>query len=1691
MAYPAEPVEPDHLDEDSSLARAAGTAGESATRIPALPPVELRRDPPATPRGDEIAVEEPVPTVILSPVLNPAPSPRLGPNDETLDAFLPAGTGGAEPTPERIGPYRIVRKVGEGGMGVVYEAEQLSPVRRTVALKVIKVGMDTKEVVARFDAERQALALMNHPGVARVFDAGMTAAGRPYFAMEFVQGVPLVDYCDRNRLSTRQRLELFMSVCSAVQHAHQKGIIHRDLKPSNILVTTIDGDPAPKVIDFGIAKATTQPLGEQSIHTMHGALIGTPEYASPEQAMTGGLDVDTRADIYSLGVILYQLLTGTLPLDSRTLMRDGPGGIARVIREVDPPKPSTRLNQLRRDEGSLSSTTSLAQVIHSRGVDQRSLTRQLQGDLDWITLKAMEKDRARRYATAAELADDLGRHLADEPVLARPPSRRYRLLKFMRRHRVGVAALAVMLVLLVGGIVGTSTGMIRAWVSQAQAETARTDAEKQRLRAETTLEQLQRARVVAQQETRKSIVAGLEAAERLLPGRPADAERLAEPAYRAAGAALGESDPLTLDAADVLARVRLAKGQSADAEKLLRDVVARARRQHPSTQPSPSTRTNGPEENHRYTPHGRYFADLAQALRAEQGESERTPAVQQEIVALYQEALAAFRNDSRDRSQLRLDVGTTLAAMLAGDRNLDAAERAYLDTLQDHRALLGQTHDRTRSVADRLCTVRVSAGRYEQALEIAREQLALANRLEAPADERLSRQVDIADLLLRMDRRSEAVDAFNGAVAESRRRRAGADGPNQIRWRYLLLRAGLGDAGRWASPYLRGYAWVAINESLARNASRTFAADEVRISDATFTLERWEGDSAHLAQGDVPVATVDENAASRLIARGSLGDLRKLPNPPPGLYLLALQMPRPGYPDTRAATWMLMTEWDLTLHSVGGNIQGSRAAALWSALHAKPAEQHRVPTLLMQDEGNYGERVMGLRLGGGPGGRVTDFSARATASVTLPPGRYLASVTADDGVSFAADDTTLINDWRLRVLQSDLVPLEFASSPRKLRAEFFQAFGEFVLRVQLEPLDRRADTLIARALGAATTDNRRWLLRRGQWWERLGRWREAADCYRQAVETGVGLQWTEIESHLQALRGYGRAANQAGDGDEVATVVEQAAGRARSAEVAAETLLYAARLHSLAGDPTRAAYLCTRAIESLAQSRQLNEPRGAELGRRAVLTRLGSARVDNDGGVAAQVLSALDEAMIEDRSLIERLKQLAPEQLRWKLVRWQPPENPVDREGTVSDLVTGDSDGAQSSVPAPGIYALQLRYGTEAATDTSVHWVLFARWQWSAYVPETEGMFDRFALGALFNNPNRAVGQGESASLAMLDSLAVEPIPDTPDIRYAMTAEARLRLPAGRYRAIGTAADGLKVLFDDRRVIHTWPSRQAARQDMAELVLTGAAACSVRVEHYRTGGDDKLMLRLRPLDPAADALAASLGYRPRSDERVMTDLDEAVREDAFHGWAFGTRGALHARAGRFDQATADFIVAGEIDPNEPLWQGHRAALAMLTGGEPALSTVVGSWRKQSLADKDRNAAARTAVAMLLRPGRPDVDRDKLDVLMTTATVPTPLAGTPPASRFARALLEYRQGRLESAEWFARAARDQVAPPGHAVMCDLLLAMIERDAGRNERAATTLQRARDGMEAWSRQPELHDPFDALDWTICQVLLQQAD
>jgi serine/threonine protein kinase len=506
--------------------------------------------------------------------------------EDTLALGLKS-TSAVPPEPEavkRIGPYRLLQLIGEGGMGEVWLAEQVEPLRRRVAIKVIKAGMDTKQVVARFESERQALALMDHPAIAKVFDGGSTPEGRPYFVMEHVAGVPITEHCDTHKLSTQERLELLTEVCEGVQHAHQKAIIHRDLKPSNILVSLVDGKAQPKIIDFGIAKATGYRLTEKTLFTEVGAVIGTPEYMSPEQADLTGQDVDTRTDVYSLGVILYQLLTGELPFGSKELRSSSYEELRRKLKEVEPPRPSTKLSTL---------GDAAADAAAKRHTDPGALHRQLEGDLDAITMKALEKERARRYGTPSELAADIGRHVRNEPVLAQPPSQTYRLRKYVRRHQVGVAVASGLMLLVLGfGVtMGLQARRVARERDRANAERDRANAERDRANA-----WVQHAKEFAgkpvhdhssesdgmSREDSRTIDALVWKGRHLIDqGHFAEAEQLLRDTLSLERSITrAESGPFSMWAGSQLAEAQMEQGRLQEAESTLREILQRARDVH-------------------------------------------------------------------------------------------------------------------------------------------------------------------------------------------------------------------------------------------------------------------------------------------------------------------------------------------------------------------------------------------------------------------------------------------------------------------------------------------------------------------------------------------------------------------------------------------------------------------------------------------------------------------------------------------------------------------------------------------------------------------------------------------------------------------------------------------------------------------------------------------------------------------------------------------------------------------------------------------------------------------------------------------------------------------------------------------------------------------------------------------------------
>jgi eukaryotic-like serine/threonine-protein kinase len=601
-------------------------------------------------------------------------------NSATTSATPPASEAG-----ERIGRYKLLEKIGEGGCGIVYMAEQEEPVRRRVALKVIKPGMDTHEVIARFEAERQALALMEHPHIAKVFDAGATHAGRPYFVMELVRGLRITDYCDQKNLSTRQRLDLFMQVCQAVQHAHQKGIIHRDLKPSNILVTVNDGAPVPKVIDFGVAKATGQRLTDKTLFTKFQQLIGTPAYMSPEQAEMTSVDIDTRSDIYSLGVLLYELLTSRTPFDAKKLLQSGVEEMLRTIRGQEPARPSARLGTL----AQIDRTT----VAQQRQTDGPKLISLVRGDLDWIVMKCLEKDRARRYETASGLAMDLQRHLDQEPVLARSPTTAYRVQKFVRRNKFAFATASIVTFALTIGF-GTSTWMFfgernsrrRAVAAELHQAVLRVEAEwsrgnESRLRFEAETASANEARLRQEAESAR-------ANEARLREQAESAEKIAQAEAAQLGQVLMQLDKLD------------------QAEEFIRKGLAMQRKK--------------PED------HGwEIAASLNNLGNVLMGQGKNLP----EAEAACREALALRKTLVGEE---HIDVANSLdrlAMSLSMQGKYGEAEAANRDALAIRRKLLGDDHMDVANSLLRLGSVLTSANRFVEAEPAYAEVLVIARKL--------------------------------------------------------------------------------------------------------------------------------------------------------------------------------------------------------------------------------------------------------------------------------------------------------------------------------------------------------------------------------------------------------------------------------------------------------------------------------------------------------------------------------------------------------------------------------------------------------------------------------------------------------------------------------------------------------------------------------------------------------------------------------------------------------------------------------------------------------------------------------------------------------------------------------------------------------------------------------------------------
>jgi serine/threonine protein kinase/tetratricopeptide (TPR) repeat protein len=614
-----------------------------------------------------------------------------------------------------IGPYKLLEQIGEGGMGLVFMAEQSRPVRRRVALKVIKPGMDTRHVVVRFEAERQALALMDHPNIAHVFDAGTTASGRPYFVMELVRGVPITEFCDQRRFTTRQRLELFVTVCQAVQHAHQKGIIHRDLKPSNVLVTLHDVVAVPKIIDFGIAKATTQRLTEQTLFTNFAQIIGTPLYMSPEQADMNGLDVDTRSDVYALGVLLYELLTGTTPFESQTLKKVGLDEMRRMIREEEPPTPSQRLSTL--------NAQVCETVSERRGVDSRRLGQVLRGELDWIVMKALEKDRDRRYESASVFAADVQRYLNDEAVAACPPSAGYRLRKYVRRNRRVLAMVGVVVATLITATAVSIWQAARATEAQHQAEADRKQAEADRDRAKTAEgkaeSNLERARQAEKRATTEAAIS--RAVNAFL-----QEDLLGQVASAPPGRAFGEYRPFTVKEALDRAAARI--GNRFQDQPLVEAAIRMAMgigyaKVYEFTSAVPHLER---AIELRKTHLGPDHEDTLDSM-SHLAETYMWLARHSESIALRQQVLETSR-EVLGPNHLRTRLsGSRLALSYQFAGQLETSSRLYEQLLDQHRTLEGPTHPATLGTMHQLAWNYGMMGRLRESLAMFEKLFALRN----------------------------------------------------------------------------------------------------------------------------------------------------------------------------------------------------------------------------------------------------------------------------------------------------------------------------------------------------------------------------------------------------------------------------------------------------------------------------------------------------------------------------------------------------------------------------------------------------------------------------------------------------------------------------------------------------------------------------------------------------------------------------------------------------------------------------------------------------------------------------------------------------------------------------------------------------------------------------------------------------
>ena len=984
-----------------------------------------------------------------------------------------------EELPRYVGHFKLIRLLGQGGFGAVYEAQQEHPVRRTVALKIIKLGMDTRQVIARFEAERQALAMMDHPNIAKVFDAGATEAGRPYFVMDLVRGVPITDYCDARRLTIRQRLELFIPVCLAVGHAHQKGVVHRDIKPSNILVADQDGVAAPKVIDFGVAKATRSALADGTAYTGMRQLIGTLDYMSPEQADLNASAVDIRSDLYSLGALLYELLTGSAPFDATVLRSKGYSEAQRLIRDVTPARPSTRAI----------TSTDVQGASARRAADPRRLAGMLRGDLDRVVMKCLEKDRERRYASAAALADDLRRYLAGEPVAAGPGNASYRARKFVQRHTAAVAtAMGVAVALVVASVISTGlyvrerAALNRTVIAEKTAKDQRAAAEQAQGRAEANAAAATRAAQHASAVSRflrdilalaepESGAGGEEAnVDDVLRRAAAEVDRLADRpeeqllARRMLAEACsriflhdlaieqlrlahelsvalpgGGRSAQSLDIATELAMAMYVGRKGEEAAPLARATLADCRRElgmgHPVTWEAMhaaalcASETGNADETHallkelvetvRHYPEGRRSDGLGRYL-CNWSICLRDRGEFDAASAALREAAAIFRDDDARSPEHHLP--TTAPA------NDFSAARLYL---------LGDRSPYMINASGWIVRAMVESGLPEVLPLIERN---IANGLASyprGTPTIAYRLEDVANLRLRVGDFEGAAAALARAIDMSHNLR-GFDGePEQSRWRMWTIRCNPDLTRGWHSAALRNQVFCALDDMLRDHPPARLAPQETPVERLRFKLIRW---------------TSGLDVANDSIAEGNLDQFKRLADPEPGLYLLGLEVPRLGDDPLRKANWVLLVPWTVEL----------RPIVRYDALRTDNSPNNRDWAGVLASHAYDRRQMLGLALHDGLAlttenpKRLQWFTAAATARVELPAGRYRFSASSDDGVRVFVDGRRVINDWTPRPSGTSDGQVELTGGVHDLKVDFFQETGGYSLWLQVMPLTKGA-----------------------------------------------------------------------------------------------------------------------------------------------------------------------------------------------------------------------------------------------------------------------------------------------------------------------------------------------------------------------------------------------------------------------------------------------------------------------------------------------------------------------------------------------------------------------------------------------------------------------------------------------------------